>query len=123
MSGQVQATAPLPGALARVRALLDHPAYDRFNPNKVRSLVGAFCNGNLQQFHAVDGSGYRFLVAQVGGLDSCNPQLAARLLTPLTRWRRYPASRADLMRGALQELAERATLSRDVYEIVSKSLR
>ena len=119
---QVQAVAPLPGALGRVRELLRHPAYDRYNPNKVRALVAAFCAGNPLHFHAEDGSGYRFLAEQVDELDGSNPQLAARLLTPLTRWRKYPAPNAEAMHAALQGLAERPALSRDVYEIVSKSL-
>ena len=85
--------------------------------------VSAFCNANPLHFHAADGGGYRFLLEQVAELDGANPQLAARLLTPLTRWRKYAPARGELMRGALQELATRPDLSRDVYEIVSKSLR
>jgi aminopeptidase N len=119
---QLQATATAPGALQRVQELMQHPAYDADNPNKVRSLVSAFCNGNPVNFHQADGSGYQFLAAQVSRLDSQNPQLASRLLIPLTRWKKYPEHNARLMRNVLEELAAREKLSRDVYEIVSKSL-
>jgi aminopeptidase N len=119
---QVQATSTLPGALQRVQQLMQHPAYDPLNPNKVRALVAAFCQHNAVNFHADSGDGYRFLSGQVQALDADNPQLAARLLTPLTRWRRYPQHHAQLMRSALEELAALDKLSPDVYEIVSKSL-
>src|SRR5690606_12432591 len=85
----VQAGSPLPGALARVQQLMLHPAFNLKNPNKVRALIGAFANQNLINFHAGDGSGYRFLADQVIALDDFNPQIAARQLAPLTRWRKY----------------------------------
>ena len=119
---QIQATSNAPGALERVQQLMQHPAYDESNPNKVRSVVGAFCNGNPVNFHQPDGSGYRFLVEQVAALDGYNPQLASRLLVPLTRWKKYPTPNADAMRGALEQLLKGKNPSRDVYEIVSKSL-
>ncbi len=119
---QIQATATRPGGLQRVQRLLQHSAYDATNPNKVRSLVAAFCSGNPVNFHQPDGSGYRFLVDQVSAIDRYNPQLAARLLVPLTRWKKYPTGNADAMRGALEQLSKGQSLSRDVYEIVSKSL-
>ncbi len=119
---QVQATASAPGALERVRSLMSHPAYDAGNPNKVRSLVGAFCSANAVNFHSPDGEGYRFLVEQVAALDADNPQLAARLLAPLTRWKKYPAGPAEAMVASLQALGSGRQLSKDVYEIVSKSL-
>ena len=120
---QAQAMAILPGALDRVQGLMLHPAYDANNPNKVRSLVAAFCGGNPVNFHRADGRGYQFLTDQVAGLDGDNPQLAARLLGPLTRWKKYPQASADAMRAALEQLASEPTLSKDVYEIVSKSLK
>ena len=119
---QIQATATRPGALQRVQKLMQHPAYDASNPNKVRSLVAAFCGANPVNFHRGDGSGYRFLVEQVGQIDRYNPQLASRLLVPLTRWKKYPPANAAAMRGALEALSKGQELSRDVYEIVSKSL-
>jgi aminopeptidase N len=90
------------------------------NPNKVRSVVGAFCSGNPLHFHASDGSGYQLLGDMVAELDQKNPQIAARLLSPLTRWRRFNKGQ-DQMQAVLQSLAD-GELSRDVYEVVSKSL-
>ncbi len=118
----VQAGCPLPGALERVETLRQHPAYDGKNPNKIRSVVGAFCNQNPVNFHRSDGSGYRFLADRVLELDGSNPQIAARLLAPLTKWRRYTPDRQALMQAQLQRIADSDTLSPDVYEVVSKSL-
>lgn len=118
---QVQALCPQPGNLERVRQLMQHPAFDMRNPNKVRSLVGAFCNANPVNFHRADGAGYELLAEVVTELDRKNPQIASRLLTPLTRWRRYGARSAQ-MRAALEAIAGKPELSRDVYEVVSKSL-
>lgn len=118
----VQATDPNPGALARVEALRQAPVFDIRNPNKVRSLISAFANQNLVHFHAADGSGYRFLSDQVLLLNRQNPQIAARLLTPLTKWRRYDSGRQSLMKTQLARIAAEPQLSKDVYEIVNKSL-
>ncbi len=120
---QVQASAPAADALERVRELLEHEVYDTLNPNKVRALVGAWAGANAVGFHRPDGLGYRFLAEQVIARDRENPQLAARLLTPLTRWRRFAAPYRDGMHLALERVAAAGGLSSDCYEVVSKSLR
>lgn len=119
---QVQASCELPGTLARVEVLLQHPAFDYTNPNKVRALVAGFATGNPAAFHADNGEGYRFLADQVLHLNHLNPQIASRLLTPLTRWRGIEPVRAALMKQELQRIMADSTLSKDVYEVVSKSL-
>ncbi len=119
----IQATAPLPDVLARVKALAASADFTLRNPNRVRSLVGAFCARNPVGFHAADGSGYAFLADYVCELNGLNPQIASRLLTPLTQWRRYDAARQQLMRAQLQRIGDLPALSRDVAEVVEKSLK
>jgi aminopeptidase N len=118
----VQAACSLPGALARVQQLMEHPAFTLKNPNKVRALIGAFTGQNPVNFHQVDGSGYRFLADQVITLNALNPQIAARLLGPLTRWGKYDDARQALMKAELERVLASGELSSDVYEVVSKSL-
>mgnify|MGYP005844286635 CR=1 FL=1 len=116
----VQALAQRETTLDRVERLLGHPDFSLSNPNRVRALLGALCQ-NLAVFHRPDGRAYRLLVDQIVKLDSSNPQLAARLATPLTRWRRLEPERRRLLKSEL-ELLRDTDLSRDLYEIVSKSL-
>ena len=118
----VQAGSTLPGGLARVKALMEHPAFTIKNPNKVRALVGAFAGQNLINFHAADGSGYRFLADLVIELNGFNPQIASRQLAPLTRWRKYDSARQALMKAELERIRSSGELSSDVFEVVSKSL-
>ena len=118
----VQATSRLPGTLDKVRQLTKHDAFDIRNPNKVRALIGSFCGANQAQFHAANGEGYVFLTGNVIELDALNPQIAARLLTPLTRWKRMDSKRQSLMKQALETILAHQGLSRDVFEIASKSL-
>jgi aminopeptidase N len=118
----VQAGSNLPGTLSRVKGLMEHPAFSIRNPNKVRSLIGAFCSANLFAFHAADGSGYEFLADQVITLDPLNPQIAARLLRMMSRWRRYDESRQQLMRAAFERILAQSDISKDVFEIASKSV-
>ncbi|PYB73564.1 aminopeptidase N [Pseudomonas soli] len=118
----VQAASTLPGGLARVKALMQHPAFTLKNPNKVRALIGGFAGQNLVNFHAADGSGYRFLADLVIELNALNPQIASRQLAPLTRWRKYDDQRQALMKGELERILASGALSSDVYEVVSKSL-
>ena len=116
-----QAMCQLPGALSRVKVLLDHPDFEIRNPNKVRSLIGAFCGQNHIGFHDPSGSGYEFLADQVLLLDKLNPQIASRLLTPLTRWKKFDARRQGLMQVQLRRIKAAENLSKDVFEIVEKS--
>jgi aminopeptidase N len=118
----VQAGNTQPGGLERVQHLMEHPAFTLKNPNKVRALIGAFANQNLVNFHRADGAGYRFLADQVIVLNKLNPQIASRLLAPLTRWRKYDAGRQGLMKSELERILASGELSSDVYEMVSKSL-
>ena len=118
----IQASTPAADALARVQALTRHPSYDARNPNRIRSLVLAFTNGNPVRFHDASGGGYRFLADQVIANDKFNPQIAARLVGPLGRWRRYDKARQALMKAELERIAAEPGLSRDVFEIASKSL-
>ena len=117
----VQATSPQQDCLQQVKTLMQHEAFEIRNPNKVRSLIGAFCGQNHVRFHAKDGSGYEFLADQVLALDALNPQIASRLLTPLTRWRKFDDSRQGSMQAQLQRIKLSESLSRDVFEVVEKS--
>ena len=118
----LQAASSLPSVLEEVTALLKHPAFELANPNRFRSLVGTFSQANPVRFHSPDGKGYRFLTDQLLRLIPVNPQVAARLLGPMTRWRRFDPRRRELMRGELERIGKVADLPRDVYEVVAKSL-
>lgn len=118
----LQATSSLPCTLDEVRALLDHPAFELANPNRFYALVGAFCQNNMVRFHDPSGAGYHFLVDQLLRLIPINPQVSARLLTPLTHWRRFEEKRGSLMRQELTRLQDISNPPRDVYEILIKSL-
>ncbi len=118
----LQATSPQPQTLLRVQALMQHPDFTLKNPNRVRSLIGAFCIRNPVNFHQADGAGYRFLAEQVIELNALNPQIASRLLEPLTHWQRYDESHRALMKTELERIMAQPALSRDVYEVASKSL-
>ncbi|MDI1353213.1 MAG: DUF3458 domain-containing protein, partial [bacterium] len=117
----IQASSELAQTLNQVEQLMNHPAFSIKNPNKVRSLIGAFCQANPRNFHAKDGSGYVFLRNMLVIIDDINPQIAARLATPFTRWQRYDEHSKGLMKEQLVHL-EQLELSRDLREVVTKSL-
>ncbi|VAW50270.1 Membrane alanine aminopeptidase N [hydrothermal vent metagenome] len=119
----VQATIPHTSAKARVEKLFEHSDFDIKNPNRVRSLLGAFCSANPLCFHDVDGFGYHLLGQYIEKIDAMNPQIASRLCGPLTRWKRYSEFRQELMKAELQRLISLSGLSNDVTEMVEKSLK
>ncbi|MGA7508630.1 MAG: aminopeptidase N [Erwinia billingiae] len=118
----LQATSPAPDVLNRVRALLNHRSFTLSNPNRIRSLIGAFASANPSAFHAANGSGYQFLTEILTDLNTRNPQVAARMIEPLIRLKRYDAGRQALMRNALEQLKGLDKLSGDLYEKISKAL-
>ncbi len=109
-------------ALEHVQALVQHEAFIYTNPNRVRSVLGVFGRLNLLGFHRLDGQGYIFLAEQVLKIDGINPQVAARIVAPFTHWQRYDETRRAHMKLALTQILNHPNLSKDVYEIVSKSL-
>ncbi len=105
-----------------IRKLMNHPAFTLKNPNRARSLISSFCNGNPAQFHAADGSGYDFWAEQVMTLNKLNPQVAARLVRTLDHWKKYKPELKLQMQAALQKISQIKGLSKDVHELVEKSL-
>ncbi len=108
--------------LARVRTLLDHPAFSMSNPNKVYALLGSFFRSNPAEFHAADGSGHAFWAEQVVALDARNPQVAARLARAMENWRHFTPALQESIRARLVQVGEASRLSPDVAEIVDKAL-
>ena len=118
----VQARIPEADALDRVHKLMKHPAFSMTNPNRMRALIGVFAAGNPSQFNRPDGKGYAFIADTVLGLDSKNPQVAARLLSAFKSWRMLEPSRRALAEKELKRIAETPGLSPDVSDIASRSL-
>ncbi|MFI9652849.1 aminopeptidase N [Guyparkeria halopsychrophila] len=112
-----------PGDTETLAALEANPAFSIRNPNRVRSLVGTFSRANPVAFHASTGSGYRWVADKIIEIDGFNPQIAARMATVFSRWRRYDGGRADRMRGELERMLDRADCSPDLAEIAGKALK
>jgi len=118
----LQASSSMPDTFATVQGLMNHPAFDLKNPNRVRSLIGAFSQANPLHFHAANGQGYQFLADQIIALNTLNPQIASRMVVALTAWRRYDEVRQALMKAQLERIMNTEAISKDVYEVASKSL-
>jgi len=118
----LQAMSPRPDTLARVRALMNHPAFSITNPNRVRSLIGAFAHSNPTQFNRADGEGYDFVADVILTLDPKNPQVAARMATAFRSWRTMEAERRAKAEAALRRIQSKPGLSRDVSDIVERAL-
>jgi aminopeptidase N len=117
----VQSTARLPSALADVKRLMAHPAFNLRNPNKIYALIGGF-RGNQVRFHAADGAGYAFLADQVVALDAINPQVAARMARGFDRWRKFDEQRQGRARAALERIRDAKGVSKGVLEIATRAL-
>jgi aminopeptidase N len=117
----LQASSSLPGTVDIVRSLMSRPPFDIRNPNRVRSLVGAFSANHLR-FHATNGSGYKLLAEVIARLDPINPMVAARMAGAFESWRRYDEGRQALVRAQLDGLAKLDGLSSNLFEMVTKML-
>ena len=107
--------------VSAVQALLKHEAYDT-NPNRVRALISTFANANPAAFHALDGSGYDFVGTQVLDLGQRNPQVAARLCKAFSDWKKYGPARQALMKAQLVRIRDTPGVSKDVYEVATRSI-
>jgi aminopeptidase N len=102
-----------------VKELTSHPRFAWTNPNRVRAVLGSFANRNVKAFHTPEG--YRLLADSVLKLDAMNPQIASRLVMPLCQWGRLESSFQDVMKSELRRMVAKE-LSKDLYEIISKSV-
>jgi aminopeptidase N len=118
----LQAMTPDPATLDRVRALTGHPAFSMSNPNRVRSLIGAFAHSNPTQFNRPDGLGFEFIADRILELDPGNPQVAARMATAFRSWRALEPTRRGRAQAALRRIAAAPKLSRDVGDIAERAL-
>ena len=118
----LQATLSSDTVLNNIEQLFNHRSFDYNNPNRLRALVGSFVSGNSYYFHAIDGSGYQFLTDQLIKLNSQNPQVAARLITPLIQFKRLDTKRIAMIEKQLKRLLEIDNLSLDLFEKVTKAL-
>jgi len=118
----IQAMSRLPGTLARVEALTKHPDFDMKNPNRLRSLIGAFAHNNQVRFHDQTGAGYRFVAEHLIALDPSNSQVAARQISAFGNWRRHDMGRQALMRDALEQIRDTPGLSAATLEMVMRTL-
>ena len=118
----LQASSPNKQVLQTIKSLLNHRSFSINNPNRIRSLIGAFASTNPSVFHAKDGSGYDFLTEILIDLNQRNPQVASRLIEPMIRLSRYDESRQALMRSSLEKLKALDNLSGDLFEKITKTL-
>nr|WP_108650576.1 aminopeptidase N [Dongshaea marina] len=118
----LQALSPAPEVIDSITSLFEHPVFSLKNPNRVRALIGVFSASNPLHFHRIDGAGYKLLAQVIRELNTLNPQVAARLITPLIQFKRYDSQRAALMRSELEKLQQLESLAKDLYEKVSKAL-
>ncbi|MEM7524964.1 MAG: DUF3458 domain-containing protein, partial [Pseudomonadota bacterium] len=118
----IQATSSAPGALDRVKALAEAPDFPWRNPNRFRSLIGAFAAGNPVRFHEPGGAGYRFFVDWLIRMDDANPQTAARTAGAFETMSRYDDARKAAMRAEMERIMAKPSLSKDMGEIVGRIL-
>jgi aminopeptidase N len=118
----VQATSRLPGTVEHVRALMQHPAFDLKNPNRVYALIRGFCGANPRHFHAANGSGYALAADVISELQAMNPQVASRIARSFDRWRQFDAGRQAHARATLERIAAVEGLAKDVAEVVGNAL-
>ena len=118
----VQAASPLPQALAETRRLTGHRAFSMQNPNRFRALISAFAMSNPVRFHDASGEGYRFVADQALAMDKINPQVAARLFGVFESWKRFAEPLRTAMRGEIERVVASGGLSKNLFEIATRSL-
>ena len=105
-----------------VKQLMKHPDFSLRNPNRARSVVSTYCQGNPAAFHRADAAGYIFWSERVIELDAINPQVAARLARALDRWSKLAEPYRSAAREAIARVAAKSDLSKDTHEVVTRAL-
>ncbi len=109
--------------LSDIESLFAHNKFSITNPNKVRALFGAFVGANTMQFHASTGAGYELLGSLVKKLNKVNPQIGARMAKQFGSWKKFDVRRQAIIKEQLESILTIPDLSKDIYEVVNKSLQ
>lgn len=117
----LQASSPLKGAIGRIKEAIKDPIFDYKIPNLVRALIGGFLENHIH-FHAMDGSGYEFAKEQISYIDEINPSVAARLSSAFRKFPKLDTNRQEKLKALLEVLLDKKNLSKNAYEMISKSL-
>jgi len=107
---------------ARIRQLMQHPAFTLKNPNRARSLLSSLFMFNPAAFHRADAAGYVLWAENVLALDAINPQLAGRVARAMDRWNTLAEPYRGAALEAIKRVAAKADLSADVGEIIGRAL-
>ncbi|WP_144207182.1 aminopeptidase N [Shewanella donghaensis] len=118
----LQASQNTDDVLEVIKGLTEHESFSFNNPNRVRSLIGFFVAANTYQFHDASGKGYDYLTDVLIKLNELNPQIAARMITPLIQFSKFDDKRQQLMKASLLRLKALPNLSKDLFEKVDKAL-
>jgi len=102
--------------------LINHHLFSLKNPNRARALIGAFSANNPRYFHCDSGRGYQFLIEQLEQLNTINPQVASRLITPLIQFKSLDKARQTLIKGKLEQFTQQVNLSKDLQEKLDAAL-
>jgi Aminopeptidase N len=119
---RIQAQGSIDRVFVQLEQAMQHPVFSLKNPNRVRALIGTFSTANPFAFHQADGRGYRLLCRVIAELNQINPQVAARLITPLIQFKKLDQGRRSLIRHELEGLAALPELSRDLSEKIGRAL-
>jgi aminopeptidase N len=117
----VQASADRDDAVEVINRLKVDPVFDLKNPNKVRSLFGAFASLNFNQFHRGDGYGYNLLTDIIIEVDGFNAQLAANLSKQFSSYAKVDVGRQEQMKLCLHRILN-SSPSNDVFEVVNSTV-
>ena len=104
-----------------VKSILKDKNFEYKNPNFVRAIISSFQNNNIELFHSRDDSGYKFVANQIITIDKINPQIAARVITPMTNISKFNYNTKKRMKRYLKIILN-SNPSNDVFEVISKSL-
>ncbi len=116
-------TAPSEKVIFNVRKLMrEDQNFALDNPNRVRALVGSLILNNPKALHRKDGSGYLLVEDVVRQLNSLNPMVASKMITPLISFKRYDEKRQALIKESLERLYKLPNLAKDVFEKLKLAL-
>lgn len=115
----LQAQSQANDTLDKVIQLTSHPKFDKSNPNKLYSLVRAF-GANPKLFNTAHG--YQWLASEILRIDKFNSGVAGRVAGCFAAINSFSDDYKKIAKPILQTIVDTPELSKDVYELISKTL-
>ncbi len=104
-----------------IEKLFENNCFDSKSPNTLRAILNTFVTKN-STFHAIDGSGYKYIAKKIIKFDKLNPIVISRFVKVFSRYNYYSEPYKSNMIETIKQI-KKNKLSTNTMEVLDEILK